>query len=77
MPSVRSRFGWLSRSFPGSNPAALVLAASGGKVNAASGDIANVLGGTKNTAGGIATVVIGGQSVTDNGNDLIAPLPLP
>ena len=37
--------------------------------------MASIVGGTQNTAGGIGTVVIGGQRVTDNNNNSIAPQP--
>jgi hypothetical protein len=36
---------------------------------------ATVSGGTGNNAGGRNTVVIGGQNVTDNKNNSIAPQP--
>jgi hypothetical protein len=47
----------------------------GGLNNTASGDYARISGGNFNTAGGFATVVIGGQNITDNKDNSIAPQP--
>jgi hypothetical protein len=49
---------------------------TGGQGNVASGfSGASVTGGSQNTAGGFGTVVIGGQNVTNNNNNSIAPQP--
>jgi len=50
-------------------------AVTGGQANVASGESASVSGGIGNTAGGLFTVVLGGQDVTDNKNNSIAPQP--
>jgi hypothetical protein len=47
---------------------------TGGQVNTASGP-ASVSGGVGNTAGGFESVLIGGQNITDNKNNSIAPQP--